>query len=78
MVILALEDYGKFVASDPEYGAVRECLAYEFAGRPDIFVARLVAQGVVDLLQPVHVADHHREGLRLPGVDGLVDLLFAL
>ena len=77
-VVAAREDHDEFVAADAVHRAVLEDVADHVEGLADVFVARLVAQGVVDLLQPVHVADHHREGLRLPGVDGLVDLLFAV
>ena len=71
------QNHHKFVPAHPEYGAVLENVADQPARAADIVVAGLVAEGVVDLLQAVDVADHHGEFFRASAVDGLVVLLLA-
>ena len=74
MVILALEDNGKFISAYPEYGAVCECLAYELAGSLDIIVARLVTLCIVDHLEIVQIAYSDPERLAVLIVDRLLEI----
>ena len=67
----------EFVAAHAVYRAVREDLAHHFAGVADIIVARLVALGVVDLFQAVHVAHGDGEGLGGVLADALVQLFLG-
>ena len=60
-VILSLQEGDELVPADPVDGTVLELTADHAAGLLDIPVPGLMAQGVVDLLQTVHIKDHHAE-----------------
>ena len=53
-----------------------EQLAHHGAGRTNVVVARLMTQGVVYLLEAIHVAHHNAKLANLALGDGLIELLF--
>ena len=53
-----------------------EDVADHGAGLPDVLVAGLMSQSVVDLFQAVHVADHDGERFRLPFMDQRIQVVF--
>ena len=60
--VIPVREYDhEFVAAGAVDGAVLEDLADQLRGLADVFVAGLVAEGIVDLLQAVHVADRYGE-----------------
>ena len=76
-IIPAGEDGHEFVPTDPVDGAVGKDLADHPAGRDDILVAGLVAEGVIDLLEAVDIAYDHGKLLQLLLFDLIVDLILA-
>ena len=56
-IIAPAQDHHKLISARPVNRAVLEDVADHPAGLEDVFVARLVAKGIVNDLQAVHIAD---------------------
>ncbi len=69
-VIPSRQDCHEFVSAHPINRAVFEGLTDQPAGGADEFISGLVAVGIIDIFQTVHVADHDGKGISLSLLDG--------
>ncbi len=61
LIIPPLEQHHKLITADTEDGAMGIIIAEQPTGGLYVFIAGLVAQGIIDTLQAVHVADDDAE-----------------
>ena len=74
-IIASGQDHHELVSAGPEYRTVLENVADQPAGTDDVLVSRLVAEGIVDHLQAVYIADRNGKRICCLLLDGSVDLL---
>ena len=56
---MSFQHRNKLVAAGTEHRAVLEDFTNQLAGGTDILIPRLMSAGVVDVLQPVHIAGYY-------------------
>ena len=63
VVIAPAQDHHELIPARPVNGAVLKDVADHPACLVDVFVARFMAEGIVDHLQAVHITDDERKGV---------------